>query len=74
MPQQLTPQWIVVFRTPRGKSEVVRIAGGLHEAEAIRSATLRAPKYSAFVRAYRDDPLKAQGAFERTLDACLRAA
>ena len=68
------PNWIVVFKKTNGKCCVVRMSGGLHEAEAKRNATLKAPKYSTFARMYREDPAQVRAAFDRSIDACLRAA
>lgn len=67
------PDWLVVFKKTNGKPAVVRMPGGLHEAEAQRNAALKAPKFSAFVRIYRADPAQVRAAFDRNIDACLRA-
>ena len=68
-----TKQWQINLKhAVTRKLKTVKLPGGLQEAEARRSALLKAGAYWQVIGAHHVD-LAAQAAMDRNLDLCLRA-
>lgn len=46
-----TKEWVVTYKDAAGKLGTVTMPGGLHEAEAVRCAHYKIPKYARVQRA-----------------------
>ncbi len=73
MSTKSTKKWhVTVKHTVNRKTKVVVLPGGLSEAEALRSAAIKAGAYWRAITAHHVD-MAAKAAFDRNLDLCLRA-